>query len=61
MLGIRTERAPIKGDIARNIRSAVKRVSTGKLNERERAVAARSKEMLSHYDVHWIGLDGKEI
>lgn len=61
MLGIRTKRNPIRGDIARNISSAVKRVSSGNLNEKEKAMAARSKEILNQYEVHWIGLDGKEI
>lgn len=61
MLGFRTVREPIRGDIARNIRSAVRRMSTGNLNNEEKAMARRSKEMSSKYEVHWIGLDGKEI
>lgn len=61
MLGIRTKRKPIGGDIAVDIRNAVRRVSTGNLSDKEKAMAKRSKEMSSRYDVHWIGLDGKEI
>lgn len=61
MLGIKTRRAPIGGDIANNIRDAVARVATGQLNEREKASVERSKKILSEYTATWIGLDGKEI
>ena len=33
MLGIKTRRTPVTGDIADNIRDAVARVATGQLNE----------------------------
>lgn len=59
MLGIKTRRAPIKGDIANEIRSAVVRVTTGQLNEREKESAIRSKELLSRYKIKWVGLNGK--
>ena len=58
MLGIKTRRAPIKGDIANEIRSAVVRVTTGQLNEREKESARRSKELLSRYKFKWVGLNG---
>lgn len=58
MLGIKTRRAPIKGDIANEIRSAVVRVTTGQLNEREKESARRSKELLSRYKIKWVGLNG---
>ena len=58
MLGIKTRRAPIKGDIADEIRSAVVRVTTGQLNEREKESARRSKELLSRYKFKWVGLNG---
>lgn len=61
MLGFKTARKPIGGDIARNIRSAVRRVSVGNLSNEEKVMAKHSKEITSQYDVHWIGLDGKEI
>lgn len=61
MLGIKTRRAPIGGDIANNIRDAVARVATGQLNEREKASVERSKKIRSQYEAHWYGLDGKEI
>lgn len=61
MLGIKTRRAPIGGDIANQIRDAVARVATGQLNERERAQVERSKRLSKQYEAHWFGLDGKEI
>ena len=61
MLGIKTRRAPIGGDIANQIRDAVARVAAGQLNERERAEIERRKRHISECAVHWFGLDGKEI
>ena len=57
MLGIKTRRAPIEGDIANEIRNAVVRVTTGQLNERERKSVKRSKELLSRYKFKWVGLN----
>ncbi len=59
MLGIKTRRAPIGNDTAEKIRSAVVRVTTGQLDEREKASVRRSKEMLSRYKIKWIGLNEK--
>ena len=61
MLGIKTRRAPIGGDIANNIRDAVARVANGQLNAQEKASVERSKRIRSQYKVRWIGLDGKEL
>ncbi len=61
MLGIKTRRAPIGGDIAKNIRDAVARVASGQLNAQEKASVERSKKIREQYEVHWFGLDGKEI
>ena len=61
MLGIKTRRAPIGGDIAKNIRDAVARVASGQLNAQEKASVERSRKIRGQYEVHWIGLDGKEI
>lgn len=61
MLGIKTRRAPIGGDIANQIRDAVARVAAGQLNEREKAQLERSKRLSEQYEAHWFGLDGKEI
>ena len=61
MLGIKTRRAPVGGDIAKNIRDAVARVATGQLNECEKASVERSKTILSQYHATWVGLDGKEL
>jgi len=61
MLGVRTERKPIGGDIAKEIRNALRRVSTGNLNDKEKARVTRSKKILSQFNVHWIDLKGNEI
>jgi len=53
MLGIKTRRAPIGGDIAKEIRDAVVRVTTGQLNEEDLESVRRSKEALSRYQVRW--------
>lgn len=53
MLGIKTRRTLIEGDIANEIRGAVARVSTGQLNEREKESVKRSKELLSQYKFKW--------
>lgn len=61
MLGVKTKRTPIGGDVANNIRDAIARVATGQLNERDKASVERSKKILDQYEVRWIGLNGKEI
>ena len=53
MLGIKTRRAPIGGDIANNIRDAVVRVANGQLNAQEKASVKRAKEALGRYEIHW--------
>ena len=53
MLGIKTRRAPIGGDTANQIRSAVVRVANGQLNAQEKASVNRAKEALSRYEIHW--------
>lgn len=53
MLGIKTRRTPIQGNIAKEIRNAAARVATGQLNEREKANVKRAKEVLSQYDIKW--------
>ena len=61
MLGIKTRRTPIGGDIANQIRDAVARVANGQLNAQEKASVERSKRIRSQYKSRWIGLDGKEL
>ncbi len=61
MLGIKTRRTPIGGDIANQIRDAVARVANGQLNAQEKASVERSKRIRSQYKARWIGLDGKEL
>ena len=53
MLGINTRRAPIRGDIANQIRDAVARVANGQLNAQEQASVKRAKEALGRYEIHW--------
>lgn len=53
MLGIKTRRTPVTGDIADNIRDAVARVATGQLNECEKESVKRSKELLRRYNFKW--------
>jgi len=61
MLGIKTRRTPIGGDIANQIRDAVARVANGQLNAQEKASVERSKRIRSQYKARWIGLDGEEL
>lgn len=61
MLGIKTRRAPIGGDIANQIRDDVARVAHGQLNAQEKASVERSRLIRSQYKARWIGLDGKEL
>lgn len=56
MLCIKTRRVPIENDTAEKIRSTIVRVTTGQLNEREKASARRSKGMLSQCKIKWIGI-----
>lgn len=56
MLGIKTRRAPIGGDIADKIRDAVARVAAGQLNEREKESAKRSRDLLKKNKINWVGL-----
>ena len=53
MLGIKTRRTPIGGDIANQIRDAVARVASGQLNAQDKASVERAKEALSRYEIHW--------
>ena len=53
MLGIKSHRPPIEGDIADEIRDAVVRVAKGQLNEEEKAVQERFKKALEKYEVKW--------
>ena len=61
MLGIKSSRAPIGGVIAKEIRSAVARIFTGQLNEKDRASINRSIKSLSRYKANWIGHNGQKL
>lgn len=53
MLGIKTRRDPVRGDVARQIRDAVIRVATGKLSEHELASVKKSQKALNRYRIQW--------
>jgi len=53
MLGIKSHRPPIEGDIADEIRDAVVRVAKGQLNEEEKAVQERLKKALEKYKMRF--------
>jgi len=57
---LKSSRTPIEGDIAKEIRSAVARIFTGQLNEKDRASINRSIESLSKYKANWIGRNGQK-
>ena len=54
MLGIKSHRPPIEGDIADEIRDAVVRVANGQLNDEEKASQERLQKALEKYEVEWI-------
>ena len=53
MLGFKTQRPYIEGDIAKQIRDAVVRIANGQLNKREKASQERLEKALEKYDVEW--------
>lgn len=53
MLGIKTRRDPVRGDVARQIRDAVIRIATGKLSEHELASVKKSQKALKRYKIQW--------
>jgi len=53
MLGNKTRRTPIEGNVANQIRDAVVRVAKGQLNKRELASVKRSQKALSRYEIRW--------
>ena len=53
MLGVKTRRMPIKGKIAKDIRSAVVRINSGKLNETDQRSVRNSKEALKYFHAIW--------
>ena len=53
MLGIDTPHKPIKGKFAEEIREAVRRLSTGALNDADKKRICRSKKVLKRYNAIW--------
>jgi len=53
MLGVKSQRKPIVGEAAREIRETAKRITTGKLNSEDVAELQKSKKRLSHYNLVW--------
>lgn len=53
MLGIKTRCAPIRGNIANLIRSAVARIANEQLNAQDKASVERAKAALDRYEIRW--------
>lgn len=56
MLGIKSPRTPISGEVADELRDTVCRVASGRLSDSERASVQRSQKLLSGNKVIWIDL-----
>ena len=53
MLGIESNREPIKEPIASQIRDAVRRISTGCLNDEDKRIINESNELKNKYHATW--------
>lgn len=53
MLGFDSPRTPIKGEFAKEIREALVRARTGKLNQSEKNSVARSEKVLKKFNAVW--------
>ena len=53
MLGVKTRRMPIRGKIAKDIRSALVRVNSGQLNETDQKSVRNSREALEYFHATW--------
>jgi len=57
MLGVKSPREPITPEFSREIRAALWRATTGNLNEREKEVRRRWKELDKKFGkMKWIGV-----
>ena len=53
MLGIDTPHKPVEGKFAEEIRDAVRRVTTKKLNAADKRRIKRSRKILERFDAVW--------
>jgi len=53
MLGIESNREPIKEPIASKIRDAVRRITTGCLNDEDKRIIDESNELKNKYHAIW--------
>jgi len=53
MLGVNTSRELISGSFAKEIREALRRSLTGRLNEKETAGKRRREEANKHWNMEW--------
>ena len=53
MLGMESNREPIKEPIASKIRDAVRRISTGRLNDEDKRIIDESNELKNKYHAIW--------
>ena len=53
MLGIDTPHKPVEGRFAEEIREAVRRVTTKKLNDADRRRIRRTRKILDRFDAVW--------
>lgn len=53
MLGMESNREPIKEPIASKIRDAVRRITTGCLNDEDKRIIEESNEMKNRYHAIW--------
>lgn len=53
MLGIDTPHKPVEGKFAEEIRDAVRRVTTRKLNDADKRRISRSRRILERFDAVW--------
>ena len=53
MLGIDTTHKPVEGKFAEEIRDAVRRVTSKKLNDADKRRLRRSRQVLARFDAVW--------
>lgn len=53
MLGFETQKVPIRGDFAKEIREKIFRVNTGKLNKSDKSEIVRTKKVLKRFAANW--------
>ena len=53
MLGFETQKVPIRGDFAKEIREKIFRVNTGKLNKTDKSEIVRTKKVLKRFAAKW--------